>query len=194
MPLELKQYDPAGLDAPPTGKVVMTAFNDKLYFVTDAAVVKELGLVADAADLPYTPAAATDWNGDADPGNADDALDQLASRVSANEAKNTVTAAASASGTLTIDCSLGDYFTVTLTENITTISFTNLPASPLGASKVIRITQGAGPYTVAWPASFKWAGGTPVDVSIGSGDIDVLGITSFDQGTTWQATLALAFA
>lgn len=39
------------------------------------------GGVVDAADVTYTPAVATDWDGDADPGNADDALDQLAERV-----------------------------------------------------------------------------------------------------------------
>jgi hypothetical protein len=32
-------------------------------------------------DLAYTPAVAADWDGDADPGDVDDALDQLAERV-----------------------------------------------------------------------------------------------------------------
>lgn len=36
---------------------------------------------ADAADVPYTPIDATDWTGSIDPGNADDALDQLAQRL-----------------------------------------------------------------------------------------------------------------
>lgn len=40
---------------------------------------------SDAADVTYTPAVLTDWNGDADPGNADAALDQLAERVDDNE-------------------------------------------------------------------------------------------------------------
>ncbi len=35
----------------------------------------------DAADVTYTPAVPADWDGDADPGNVDDALDQLAERV-----------------------------------------------------------------------------------------------------------------
>ena len=34
----------------------------------------------DASAVTYTPAVLTDWNGDADPGNCDDALDQLAER------------------------------------------------------------------------------------------------------------------
>jgi len=39
------------------------------------------GGVVDAADVTYTPAVVTDWDGDADPGNADAAFDQLAERV-----------------------------------------------------------------------------------------------------------------
>jgi hypothetical protein len=35
----------------------------------------------DAGDITYTPTVLTDWDGDADPGNVDDALDQLAERV-----------------------------------------------------------------------------------------------------------------
>lgn len=41
--------------------------------------------VSDAADVTYTPSVLTDWDGDADPGNVDDALDQLAERVDDNE-------------------------------------------------------------------------------------------------------------
>jgi len=35
----------------------------------------------DAGDVTYTPTVAADWDGDADPGDLDDALDQLAERV-----------------------------------------------------------------------------------------------------------------
>ena len=41
---------------------------------------------ADAANVTYTPAVATDWDGDADPGNLDDAVDQLAERTDDLEA------------------------------------------------------------------------------------------------------------
>ena len=39
----------------------------------------------DAADVTYTPAVLTDWDGDADPGDVDNALDQLAERVDDTE-------------------------------------------------------------------------------------------------------------
>ena len=108
--------------------------------------------------------------------------------------RRTVTAAASTSGVLAIDCGLGDYFTHALDENVTSWNFTNLPGSGKGASLMIRITQDATPRTVAWPASFKWAGGIPGAVSTAAGAIDLLAITTFDNGTTWRATLAKAFA
>jgi len=40
----------------------------------------------DAADITYTPAVAADWDSDVDPGDVDDALDQLAERVDDLEA------------------------------------------------------------------------------------------------------------
>jgi hypothetical protein len=107
---------------------------------------------------------------------------------------NDVTAATSNSGVLTIDCATGDYFTHALDENVTSWSFTNLPGSGKGATKMIRFTQDSTPRTVAWPASFRWAGGTDGVISTGSGAIDVLAITTFDNGTTWIATLNNAFA
>lgn len=107
---------------------------------------------------------------------------------------STVTALSSSSGVVNLDCSLGDYYTLALTENVTSITFSNLPGSGHGASKMIRITQDSTARTVAWPASFKWAGGSAGAVSTGSGAVDVLAISTFDAGTTWRATLAKAFA
>lgn len=39
----------------------------------------------DAADITFTPATAADWNSDTDPGDLDDALNQLAERVDDSE-------------------------------------------------------------------------------------------------------------
>jgi hypothetical protein len=47
----------------------------------------------DAADITYTPVDTNAWNGNADPGNVDDALDQLADRVYDMEGVSTVDAA-----------------------------------------------------------------------------------------------------
>lgn len=108
--------------------------------------------------------------------------------------RSTVTAVTPSAGTATFDYSLGDYFTLAPTANVTTLAFSNLPGSGHGASLMIRFTQDSSPRTVAWPASFKWAGGVVPAVSTGSGAVDVLAITTFDNGTTWRATLAKAWA
>ena len=98
------------------------------------------------------------------------------------------------SGSVAVDYALGDYFTLALAGNVSGFTFSNLPGSGHGATLMIQITQDTTARTVAWPSSFKWAGGVAGAVSTGSGAVDVLAITTFDNGTTWRATLAKAFA
>ena len=101
-----------------------------------------------------------------------------------------VTAVSSVSGVTQLDASLGDYFVTALTEN-TAIQILN----PLAAgSLMVRITQGNPARTVAWPSSFRWAGGVPGVVSTGNGAVDLLALTTFNAGATWMATLAKGFA
>lgn len=107
--------------------------------------------------------------------------------------RSTVSALAT-SGSVAIDYDLGDYFTLALAGNVSGFTFSNLPGAGKGATLMIRITQDSTARTVAWPASFKWANSVAGVVSVGSGAVDVLAITTFDNGTTWQATLAKAFA
>lgn len=63
--------------------------SDKIE-IYDANGVKRLAGAAvaaiDAADVVYTPAANADWNSSTDPGDVNDALDQLADRMVAVEA------------------------------------------------------------------------------------------------------------
>ena len=106
-----------------------------------------------------------------------------------------VTSVTSASGVANIDCDLGELFKITLTENITSLTFSNLPGSGNGKTVMLQITQHASAAkTFAWPASFKWAGGAAPSISTGASAVDMLAITTFDNGTTWRATLAKAFA
>lgn len=100
-----------------------------------------------------------------------------------------VTALTSSAGVVTIDLSLGKYFTLALTENVTSVLFTNLPGSGFADTIMLRITQGATARTLAWPASFRWEGSAP-SVSTASGAVDVLALTTFDNGTKWDATLS----
>lgn len=105
-----------------------------------------------------------------------------------------VTALSAVAGEITIDCSLGDYFTILLTTHITSVVFINPPVVGHGTSKLIRITQDNTDRAITWPASFKWPAGEPGVVSLGNGHVDVLAITTFNAGATWYATLAKDFA
>lgn len=105
--------------------------------------------------------------------------------------RNVVNALPVTSGNVALDCSQGDYFKLAPTANITGWTISNVPPA---CSLMIAFTQDATVRTVAWPASFKWAGGTAGAVSATAGAKDVLAITTFDGGTTWRATLAKAFA
>lgn len=107
------------------------------------------------------------------------------------EDRSTVTAVVPASGVATVDCALGDYFTLAPTANVTGWVFQNVPQ---GCSILIKLTQDATARTVAWPASFRWVGGTDGVVSTAAGALDLLALTTHDSGATWLATLAKGFA
>lgn len=104
--------------------------------------------------------------------------------------RNLVTDVASSAGVVTIDCALGDYVRLELDEDVTGWVLQNVPPA---CSILVRITQDATTRAVAWDSSFGWANGNAGVVSTGAGAIDVLALTTFDAGTTWQATLAQAF-
>ena len=74
----IRTLDGGDISLDDTVKVVQAVRLGSLVYV-----VGVYGL--DAADVTYTPTTLTDWDSDADPGNVDDALDQLAERVDDNE-------------------------------------------------------------------------------------------------------------
>ena len=78
-----------------------------------------LGSVSsDASGTTYTPGVLTDWDGDADPGNVDGALDQLAERVDDNEIA--IAAKAEQSVVTEIDQNVDDLVTLSgVAENAT---------------------------------------------------------------------------
>ena len=103
-----------------------------------------------------------------------------------------VTAVSSVSGVVTLDYSQGDYFTLALTENVTSWVIANPPGSGLGFTLMVQINQDSTPRTVAKPGTTS--GGADLDVSTGSGDVDVLAITSFDNAATLRSSIAKAFS
>jgi len=101
----------------------------------------------------------------------------------------TFTSPAISSGTLTLDLSASNFFKVSLSAAISTITTANTPAN-VAASFSLEFTADGTARSVTWPAAFKWTGGTaPVPTST-SGKTDTFIFYSTDTGTTWRAYIA----
>ena len=88
-------------------------------------------------------------------------------------------------GTTTLDCSLGNYFTLAMPAGgSTTLTPSNIQ---IGQTINIKITQNATASTLAYAGTIEFPGGTAFTISTGAGEVDVLTLVSFD-GTSLQAT------
>ena len=86
-------------------------------------------------------------------------------------------------GAVTIDATDASVFAITRTESITSMSI-NLPASARGVSVTLVMTSN-GSYSTAWPPNTKWAGGTPPTLSSVAGRIDVVTLSTTNNGLSW---------
>jgi len=84
-----------------------------------------------------------------------------------------------------VDCSLGSYFTKTITAT-TNFTVTNVPASGTCASIMLELTNG-GSQTVTWFTGVTWAGG--VAPTLTASGVDVLGFYTLNGGTSWRGFL-----
>jgi len=103
-------------------------------------------------------------------------------------------AVSSSSAVIELDLATGNSFTTTLTENITTVTLSNPPASGTYGELIWKIIQDSTARTITYPASVKWAGGTAPTVSTASGAIDIVVLKTWDGGTTWLGNFSQAFA
>ena len=103
--------------------------------------------------------------------------------------------ASSAGGTLTLDLTDGNSFGTTLTEN-TTVVLSNPPAAGNYGQLVIKITQDAasGAFTVTWPASVKWPGGTAPVITTSNSAIDEITLRTINGGAEWRGSFSQAFS
>lgn len=111
-------------------------------------------------------------------------LAQLLAFIGAD--RRTVTTATVAAGAFTLNCSLGDNFTVLMTANAA-LSVSNLAGVGKATEFELQITQdGTGGRTLTLPASFRALGGSDVTIAPGPNAVTVLSAKTFDNGTTWQ--------
>lgn len=100
---------------------------------------------------------------------------------------NPVTALSNSAGTVTVDCSLGRDFTLTLAANVTTLTLSNLAGAGYATEIEIEIKQDAtGSRTFALPANFKALGGSDTAIASAANAVTVLSAKTFDNGTTWR--------
>lgn len=95
-------------------------------------------------------------------------------------------------GAITLDLLQGNVFYVTLTSNVTSVTFANVPST--GSVPItIEVTQdGTGGRTITWPASVKWPGGTAPTITSAANAVDVISGYTRNGGTTIRLARAHA--
>lgn len=110
-----------------------------------------------------------------------------AGAITATGLKETKTAPSISSGTLTLDCSAGNVFAVSLNANITTLSFTNVPSSGTAYGLTLALTADGTARTITWGSAVKWPAGTAPTLTSTNGKVDTYILYTHDGGTTWYA-------
>lgn len=104
--------------------------------------------------------------------------------------RETKTAPSISAGTLTLVCSTGNVFAVSLNASITTLTFTNVPTTGTAYALTLSFTADGTARTVAWGAAVKWPGGTAPTLTSTNAKVDTFVLTTWDGGTTWYAFTA----
>jgi sugar lactone lactonase YvrE len=91
--------------------------------------------------------------------------------------------------TQTLDLSTGSVFTLTPSSNVQ-VNISNPADSGTVSGATLLLTASGSSYTITYPTSVKWTGGT-APTSPAVGETDVLTFTTRDGGTTYNAALAI---
>lgn len=104
----------------------------------------------------------------------------------------TYTTISSSSGSATLDCDAGTVFSLTLSENISTFTWSNPPSSGTAYGFTLKVIQdaSASTYTIQWPSSVDWPNRTAPVLSTGASHVDHLVFYTHDGGTTWYGFVA----
>lgn len=93
--------------------------------------------------------------------------------------------------TTSIDCSLGNNFSINLAADITALSFSNIPVAGRVYNLSLVIRQSAtGGRSITWPNSIRWAGGVSPTITQVANKHDVISLMTNDGGTIWYGFIA----
>lgn len=106
--------------------------------------------------------------------------------VTVNTDKYDIVNLGNLSGAVSIDLSAGRVFYGTVTGVITSVTFTNVPATGKAVFVVLELTNG-GSQTITWGSNKKWPGGSAPTLT--SSGVDILSFYTRDGGVTWRAAL-----
>jgi hypothetical protein len=95
----------------------------------------------------------------------------------------------SSAGTLTLDMALGNAMTHLFTEDVTTVTVVNPPASGTYGEIWLRLTQHASSAkTIAWASKYHFPGGTDHVMSGATNAVDLIHLSTIDGGATYDCT------
>lgn len=95
------------------------------------------------------------------------------------------TAPTIASGVLALNCASGNVFHVALNAAITSITFSNIPATGTAYGMTLAFTADGTARAVTWPAAVKWSGGTAPTLTSTLNKVDIFVLTTWDNGATY---------
>lgn len=102
--------------------------------------------------------------------------------------RETRTSPTISAGALTLDCSAGSVFAVSLNANITTLTLSSPPVAGFGYTMILQFTADGTARTVTWPAAVKWSNNVAPTLTSANTKVDIFTLTTHDGGTNWYAS------
>lgn len=123
-----------------------------------------------------------------------DGVNHIPSRLEAGDTVllpyQTLAISANSTGGLTVDCSQAQYFTTTLTA-ATTLSVSNVPASPQAFSFDLQLASGTGGYALTLPVEFSPLMNSMTQVGTAANTLTEMIATTVNGGASWSYVMAV---
>jgi hypothetical protein len=186
------EYTAAGQRQAQMGDGYFYLYNNVQFRIFDATNSDFIAMWHDGTDfnIDFTNTTECNWSG-TDLQMQDNAV----IRPEIKDYGITKHAETSSAGTLTIDMSLGNAVEYTFTENVTTVTISNPPASGTYGEVWLKLIQHASAAkTITWAAKYKFPGGTDHVMSTSTGAVDLIHLCTIDGGTTYYCTFVQGLA